>query len=126
MIFSYFQGRKSETNSNSDGGTQQEISRIINSTLTKSESFSGQTNLAEDLSVALSMLTLPRKNNRINISSTSEMESEDENVMMKPNFRLGAYTTSYGGASKLGSLAALATYNSEKEGIGRLLFFISV
>lgn len=45
------------------------------------------------------------------------MESEDENVMMKPNFRLGAYTTSYGGASKLGSLAALATYNSEKEGI---------
>lgn len=67
------------------------------------------------------MLTLPRKNNRINISSTSEMESEDENVMMKPNFRLGAYTTSYGGASKLGSLAALATYNSEKEGKCQLL-----
>lgn len=44
------------------------------------------------------------------------MDSEEENVMMKPNFRLGAYTTSYGGASKLGSLAALATYNSEKEG----------
>lgn len=114
-------GRKSESGSHgSDGSTtnQQELTRIITSTLTKSESFSGQTNLAEDLSVALSLLTLPRKHNRINVSSTSEMESEEENVMMKPNFRLGAYTASYngGGASKLGSLAALANYNNEKEG----------
>lgn len=73
------------------------------------------------------MLTLPRTkirqsgSNPNNISSTSEMDSEEENVMMKPNFRLGAYTTSFGGASKLGSLAALATYNSEKEGKGLLL-----
>lgn len=68
------------------------------------------------------MLTLPRtkarqtSTNPNHVSSTSEMDSEEENVMMKPNFRLGAYSTSYGGASKLGSLAALANYNSEKEG----------
>lgn len=84
--------------------------------MVKSESFSGNTSLAQNLSVALSMLSIPRKV-RINVSSTtSEMESEEENIMMKPNFRLGAYTASYGGTSKLGSLAALSNYNNEKEG----------
>lgn len=121
----HYQGRKSESGSNGSednnaaGNNVQELSRIITSTLTKSESFSGQTNLAEDLSMALSLLSLPRTKNRpvtAATASTSEMDSEEENVMMKPNFRLGAYTTSYGGASKLGSLAALATYNGEKEG----------
>lgn len=112
-----------------DKSRSQELMRIVTTTLTKSESFSGQTNLAEDLSLALSMLTLPRKNNRRNISSTSEMDSDDDAAaaaasMTKPNFRLGApYTTTNngyaavgGGASKLGSLAALATYNTEKDG----------
>lgn len=46
-----------------------------------------------------------------------DVDNSEENGMMKPNFRLGAYTYGYGvGASKLGSLAALANYNGEKEG----------
>lgn len=141
-LFSSLQ-RKSESGSDvaaaaaaaavADKSRSQELMRIVTTTLTKSESFSGQTNLAEDLSLALSMLTLPRKNNRRNISSTSEMDSDDDATaasMTKPNFRLGApYTTTNngyaavgGGASKLGSLAALATYNTEKDG-KRLQYF---
>lgn len=72
------------------------------------------------------MLQIPRGSGRINVSSTSEMESEEENVMMKPNFRLGDYTASYGAASKLGSLAALANYNSEKESNVHIMLLILV
>ncbi|KAJ6632637.1 Klarsicht protein [Pseudolycoriella hygida] len=111
-------GRKSESCSNgsSDCGAT-ELSRIINSTLVKSESFSGQSTLMKDLSKALSLLSIPRKLLQ-NTSSTSEMESEDDVALPKPKFQLGAYTSVYGSdiASKLGSsLAALSNYNRESE-----------
>lgn len=73
----------------------------------------------KDLSKALSLLSIPRKLLQ-NASSTSEMESEDDATLPKPKFQLGAYTSVYGSniALKLGSsLAALANYNREGEGI---------
>lgn len=71
-----------------------------------------------DLSKALSLLSIPRKLLQ-NASSTSEMESEDDVALAKPKFQLGAFTSVYGTdvASRLGSsLAALANYNREGEG----------
>lgn len=137
-------GRKSESGSNGSdhnggGGGVQELSRLLTSTLSKSETFAGRTDLVEDLSAALSMLALPRvaaageavgssgtlleppakeqQQHQPRASSDPESEEEATKHMTKPNFRLGAYTSSYGaGASKLGSLAALANYNSEIEG----------
>lgn len=76
--------------------------------------------------MALSLLSIPRRNSRATASaiaaaaaasSTSEQESDtEENRLAKPNFQLGAYTKVYGSelASKLGSLAALANYNRDK------------
>lgn len=96
--------------SGSEGALCYDLPRLLNRTLVKSESFSGQSNLAQDLSVALSLLTLP------NQILSSEMESEEENAMMRPNFSLGSYTTVMvpgNGASNLGSLAALANYNRD-------------
>lgn len=43
-------------------------------------------------------------------------ESEEENQLMKPNFRVGSFTTAYmTNEARLGSLAALATYMNEDE-----------
>lgn len=73
----------------------------------------------KDLSKALSLLSIPRKLLQ-NASSTSEIESEDDAALPKPKFQLGAYTSVYGSdiALKLGSsLAALANYNRQGEGI---------
>lgn len=102
------------------------MSRILSSTLVKSESFSGQSTLMKDLSKALSMLSIPRKILQ-NASSTSEMESEDDVALPKPKFQLGAYTSVYGSdiALKLGSsLAALANYNREGEGMTLFLYCV--
>lgn len=99
--------------SGSEGALCYDLPRLLNRTIVKSESFSGQSNLAQDLSVALSLLTLPKISGKL---LTSEMESEEENAMMRPNFSLGSYTTVMvpgNGASNLGSLAALANYNRD-------------
>lgn len=43
-------------------------------------------------------------------------ESEEENHLMKPNFRVGSYTTAYmTSEARLGSLAALATYRNDED-----------
>ncbi|XP_046808812.1 serine-rich adhesin for platelets isoform X2 [Lucilia cuprina] len=43
-------------------------------------------------------------------------ESEEENHLMKPNFRVGSFTTAYmTNEARLGSLAALATYMNDEE-----------
>ncbi|XP_037950982.1 putative uncharacterized protein DDB_G0277255 [Teleopsis dalmanni] len=43
-------------------------------------------------------------------------ESEEEAQLMKPNFRVGSYTTAYmRSEARLGSLAALATYMNDEE-----------
>ncbi|XP_065359855.1 klarsicht protein isoform X4 [Calliphora vicina] len=43
-------------------------------------------------------------------------ESEEENHLMKPNFRVGSFTTAYmTNEARLGSLAALATYMNDED-----------
>lgn len=107
--------RKSE--SGSDGvSPYPDLSRSLTvKSLVKSESFSGQSNLAADLSNALSLLTLPKMGANGFSSGGKVTDSEEEQNLMKPNFCLGAYTNVLvpGGVSNLGSLAALANYNSE-------------
>lgn len=67
------------------------------------------TSLMEDLSVAISMMTLV-KDNPVQPEVPQKPESDDDNQkMMKPDFKIGSITNVY--ASNLGSLAALATYN---------------
>lgn len=49
------------------------------------------------------------------VSGTTN-ESEEENHLMKPNFRVGSFTTAYmKSEARLGSLAALATYMNDEE-----------
>lgn len=120
--------RKSE--SGSDGVTpHSELPRPASKSLAKSESFSGQSNLANELSTALSSLTLPKSSssgsaNAVAGNSTGTAnDSEEEVNLMKPNFCLGALTNVImpGGVNNLGSLAALANYNYEPKK-GKLFF----
>ncbi|XP_055909920.1 klarsicht protein isoform X3 [Eupeodes corollae] len=69
----------------------------------KTESLSsGQT--VQEITAAL--LNLPKSN----------LEAGEEQTLMKPNFRVGSYTTAYmTNENKLGSLAALATYMNEED-----------
>ncbi|XP_055841531.1 klarsicht protein [Episyrphus balteatus] len=69
----------------------------------KTESLSsGQT--VQEITAAL--LNLPK----------SSQETGEEQNLMKPNFRVGSYTTAYmTNETKLGSLAALATYMNEED-----------
>lgn len=90
-----------------------DVSRNILRSMTKSESFSMGTSLMEDLSVAISMMTMV-KDNQV-VPQAQKPESEDEQKMMKPDFKIGSITNVYANpANSLGSLAALANYNSEK------------
>lgn len=101
--------RKSDSGSEGQGGEVLTMNGSGGKVLIKSESFNGQSNLAQDLSKTLSSLVLTNgKNHRMS-------DSEEENVLMKPNFCLGAYTTVLvpGAVSNLGSLAALSTYNHD-------------
>lgn len=87
---------------------------VSTKTLIKSESFSGQTNIINDLNLALSGLTIPELTAKPMKLTSSEMESEEE--VRKPNFKIGCPTNVYGGNSiNLGSLAALANYNNEDD-----------
>ena len=89
-----------------------DVSRNILRSMTKSESFSMGTSLMEDLSVAISMMTIV-KDNQV-VPQAQKPESEDEQKMMKPDFKIGSFTNVYANpASNLGSLAALANYNRE-------------
>lgn len=90
-----------------------DVSRNILRSMTKSESFSMGTSLMEDLSVAISMMTIVKNNQEI--PQAQKPESEEDQMMMKPDFKIGSYTNVYANpASNLGSLAALANYNREK------------
>lgn len=90
-----------------------DVSRNILRSMTKSESFSMGTSLMEDLSVAISMMTMV-KDNQV-VPQAQKPESEDEQKMMKPDFKIGSFTNVYANpAANLGSLAALANYNREK------------
>lgn len=91
-----------------------DVSRNILRSMTKSESFSMGTSLMEDLSVAISLMTIV-KDNKSSSPPPQKPESEDEQ-MMTPNFKIGSLTNVYANpsATHLGSLAALANYNHEK------------
>ncbi|KAM7358225.1 klarsicht isoform 2-T3 [Cochliomyia hominivorax] len=52
----------------------------------------------------------------ITVQSGVTNESEEENHLMKPNFRVGSFTTAYmTNEARLGSLAALATYMNDED-----------
>lgn len=100
-----------------------DVSRSILRTMTKSESFSMGTSLMEDLSDAISMMTIVKDNQQqqkhhhdhqnSRQSSAQKPESDDEQQkMMKPDFKIGSFTNVYANQTNLGSLAALANYNN--------------
>lgn len=107
---SHSSNNKSESVSEMPTG---DVSRNILRSMTKSESFSMGTTLMEDLSVAISMMTIV-KDNQTSSPQPQKPESEDEQ-MMKPDFKIGSLTNVYAtpSATHLGSLAALANYNHE-------------
>lgn len=87
-----------------------DVSRNILRSMSKSESFSMGTSLMEDLSVAISMMTMV-KDNQV-VPQAQKPESDDDQKMMKPDFKIGSFTNVYANpAANLGSLAALANYN---------------
>lgn len=107
---SYSSAKRSESGSEMPTS---DVSRNILRSMTKSESFSMGTSLMEDLSVAISMMTMV-KDNQV-VPQAQKPESDDEQKMMKPDFKIGSLTNVYANPSaSLGSLAALANYNHEK------------
>lgn len=103
------------SNKRSESGSEipsTDVSRNILRSMTKSESFSMGTSLMEDLSDAISMMTIV-KDNQV-VPQAQKPESDDEQKMMKPDFKIGSLTNVYANPSaSLGSLAALANYNRE-------------
>lgn len=104
------------SNKRSESGSEvptSDVSRNILRTMAKSESFSMGTALMEDLSVAISMMTIVKDNQEV--PQAQKPESDEEQKMMKPDFKIGSLTNVYANQStNLGSLAALANYNHEK------------
>lgn len=92
--------QRSESGSNvSDGSGNRR--RGSHNSLIKSDSFSSRTVLLE------------QRNNGVGAALSSEIESEDNMPLPKPNFQLGAYTSNVFGNVALGSLAPLAFYNCD-------------
>lgn len=103
------------SNKRSESGSEipSDVSRNILRSMTKSESFSMGTSLMEDLSVAISMMTIVKDNHVV--PQAQKPESDDEEKMMKPDFKIGSLTNVYANQSvNLGSLAALSNYNHDK------------
>lgn len=68
----------------------------------------------EDLSVAISLMTIVKDNQAL--PPAQKPESDDEEKMMKPDFKIGSLTNVYANPSaSLGSLAALSNYNKEQD-----------
>ncbi|XP_073839079.1 klarsicht isoform X3 [Musca autumnalis] len=131
-------GKKSDTNSE-DNLEQTELNKHNNSSsnnnnnmiLSSCESMTPQ-QMAE-ITQALLQLQNSNNNSNSNIASTSEQlinncptgaatsasnaeSGEEENHLMKPNFRVGSFTTAYmTNEARLGSLAKLATYMNDEE-----------
>lgn len=118
---SSLQGKRSDSGSEGGycgGGGHRESTK----TLSKSESFSGNVNGASTAtlsgrrgSVTNSNGSVHKLNSRrsinMNTASTSDRDSaEDVAVLAKPAFKLGSATNVYG-ATNLGALANLSTYN---------------
>lgn len=85
--------------------------------MVKSKSFSMQaTSLLEleDLSVTLSMISFDPEVPDLKVEVNKPESDEEPQKLVKPAFRLGSITTTYGN-NNLGPLAALSNYNLEKE-----------
>lgn len=109
---SYSSNKRSESGSELPSS---DVSRNILRSMTKSESFSMGTSLMEDLSVAISMMTIVKDNQAVTQVQAQKPESDEELKMMKPDFKIGSLTNVYANPSaNLGSLAALANYNHDK------------
>lgn len=98
------------SNKKSDSGSSDVHANIIK-TMSKSESFN--ITLMEDLSTAISMMSFMKETK--DDSLEAQKESEDEQVIKTPDFKIGSLTNVYGNrySMNLGSLAALANYNKE-------------
>lgn len=108
--------RKKSLSSNKKSDSGSEIHANIMKTMSKSDSFN--MTLMEDLSTAISMMSFMKDNNLNNTEQVAQKpptESEDEQVIKTPDFKIGSITSVYGNpySMNLGSLAALANYNSE-------------
>lgn len=124
--------RKKSLSSNKKSESGSDVQVLLKS-ITKSDSFN--TSLMEDLSTAISMMTMVNNGNNINSASNEsnqnpskaalkpksdddddEDEDDDDNeqIMKPPNFKIGSITNVYGNSMNLGSLAALANYNSNE------------
>lgn len=115
--------RKKSLSSNKKSESGSDVQVLLKS-ITKSESFN--TSLMEDLSTAISMMTIVNNNNSNNNANVDDSnnnndqkhDSDDENeqIMKPPNFKIGSITNVYGNPNpmNLGSLAALANYNSNE------------
>lgn len=105
--------RKKSLSSNKKSESGSDVQVLLKS-ITKSDSFSPT--LIEDLSTAISMMTIINNNDNGNQGTAAQAqksdEDDDEQVMKPPNFKIGSITNVYGNPMNLGSLAALANYNS--------------
>lgn len=109
---SYSSAKRSESGSEK---LSSEVSSNILRSMTKSESFSMGTSLMEDLSIAISMMTIVKDNQVVPQSQKPESDDDENKKMMKPDFKIGSLTNVYANPSaNLGSLAALSNYNNEK------------
>lgn len=98
------------SNKRSDSGSSLKDNQMtaLLKTITKPDAF-----LLEDLSVAISMMNLVKQDNSQGASKINCDDEEDDNhTMKKPEFKIGSITNVYGNPMNLGSLAALANYNS--------------
>jgi hypothetical protein len=104
--------RKSESGSDIQTADQH-LSKNILKSMTK-ETYVNAT-LMEDLSTAISMMSIMKnKDTKVLPQAAQKPESEDEQVMKAPDFKIGSITSVYGNphSLNLGSLAALSNYNS--------------
>lgn len=102
--------RKSESGSDACGGDTPCNKPFLRS-LPKPDSYALQTNLMEDLSVAISMMSVVNKDS---IVQKEKLESEEESKLNPPAFKIGSITNVYSNQSNLGSLAALSNYNRDE------------
>lgn len=98
------------SNKRSDSGSSikdNQVSALLKS-ITKPDAF-----LLKDLTDAISMMNLVKGDHLQGAQKLNSDEEEDDNqTMKKPEFKIGSITNVYGNPMNLGSLAALANYNS--------------
>lgn len=82
------------------------------------KSMTNQSEILEDLSVAISMMNVGKDKNSSSDTATAQKpeSDDDQQIIKRPNFKIGSITNVYGNpnAMNLGSLAALANYNSNE------------